>query len=126
MVRKVHCYADGGKVIKDHDTTTVVRPDRPAVRGSSSSSTSDAIRNTVKSTAESTSIGDTLVNKRKKQMEDLGLKDGGSVSKFDKLKGKLAKESGVTNPGGLAASIGRKKFGAAGMAAKAAAGRKKG
>lgn len=31
---------------------------------------------------------------------------------FDKLKGKLAHETGVTNPGALAASIGRKKYGA--------------
>jgi hypothetical protein len=30
---------------------------------------------------------------------------------FDKLKGKLAGEKGVTNPGGLAAAIGRKKYG---------------
>lgn len=31
---------------------------------------------------------------------------------FDKLKSKLAGEKGVTNPGALAASIGRKKYGA--------------
>ncbi len=31
---------------------------------------------------------------------------------FDKLKGKLAHQKGVTNPGALAASIGRKKYGA--------------
>ena len=30
---------------------------------------------------------------------------------FDKLKGKLAHKPGVTNPGALAASIGRKKYG---------------
>lgn len=43
---------------------------------------------------------------------------------FKKLKGKLARK-GVRNPGALAASIGRKKYGAAGMAALSAAGRRK-
>lgn len=43
---------------------------------------------------------------------------------FKKLKGKLSHEKGVKDPGALAASIGRKKYGAAGMAKKAAAGRK--
>jgi hypothetical protein len=43
---------------------------------------------------------------------------------FKKLEGKLAREKGVKDPGALAASIGRKKYGAKGMAAKAAAGRK--
>jgi hypothetical protein len=44
---------------------------------------------------------------------------------FAKLKGELGHEKGVTDPGALAASIGRKKYGAAGMAAKSAAGRAK-
>lgn len=44
---------------------------------------------------------------------------------FKKLKNKLAHKKGVTDPAALAASIGRKKYGAAGMAKKAAAGRKK-
>lgn len=44
-------------------------------------------------------------------------------SKFDKLKNKLAHRKGVTNPAGLAAYIGREKYGKAGMAKKAAAGR---
>jgi hypothetical protein len=44
---------------------------------------------------------------------------------FDTLKGKLARKKGVTSPGGLAAYIGRKKYGKAGMAKKAAAGRRK-
>lgn len=43
---------------------------------------------------------------------------------FKKLKGELAAK-GVRDPGGLAATIGRKKYGRAGMAAKAAAGRRK-
>jgi hypothetical protein len=44
---------------------------------------------------------------------------------FKKLKGKLAHQKGVTDPAALAASIGRKKYGTAGMAKKSAAGRKK-
>jgi len=44
---------------------------------------------------------------------------------FAKLKGELGHEKGVTDPAALAASIGRKKYGAAGMAAKSAAGRAK-
>jgi len=44
---------------------------------------------------------------------------------FDALKAKLAKREGVTNPGALAASIGRKKYGAKRMAKMAAAGRRR-
>lgn len=120
MVRKVHCYADGGKVLKDHTSDAAKNNTQRMKNGTIDKSTDTYQVDKPKSTA------DALKNTRAKQMEDLGLKDGGSVSKFDKLKGKLAKEPGVTNPGGLAAAIGRKKFGAAGMAAKAAAGRKKG
>lgn len=43
---------------------------------------------------------------------------------FDKLKAKLAAK-GATDPAGLAATIGRKKFGKAGMAALATGGQKK-
>ena len=43
---------------------------------------------------------------------------------FAKLKGELAHRKGVTNPGGLAKFIGDKKYGKAGMAKKAAAGRR--
>jgi len=43
---------------------------------------------------------------------------------FKKLTKKLAAK-GARNPKALAASIGRKKYGKAGMAAKAAAGRRK-
>lgn len=43
---------------------------------------------------------------------------------FKKLKNKLAHKKGVKDPAALAASIGNKKFGKAGMAKKAAAGRK--
>jgi hypothetical protein len=43
---------------------------------------------------------------------------------FKKLRNKLAGK-GARNPSALAASIGRKKYGKAGMAAKAAAGRRK-
>lgn len=42
---------------------------------------------------------------------------------FDKLKGKLAKQ-GVENPGGLAASIGRKKYGKEKFQKSAAKGKK--
>lgn len=35
---------------------------------------------------------------------------------FNKLKGELAHKPGVTNPGALAASIGRKKYGSKAMA----------
>jgi len=45
----------------------------------------------------------------------------GSGSRFKKLKGELAHQKGVKNPGALAASIGRAKFGKKkfqGMAAK--------
>lgn len=45
------------------------------------------------------------------------------MSRFSELKAKLAKRKGVTSPGGLAAFIGRKKYGKAGMAKMAAAGR---
>jgi hypothetical protein len=47
-----------------------------------------------------------------------------AMSKFNRLKGKLAKK-GARNPAALAAHIGRKKYGKAGMAKKAAAGRRK-
>lgn len=41
---------------------------------------------------------------------------------FDRLKGELAKKPGVTNPGGLAAAIGKRKYGAKAMAKHAARG----
>jgi hypothetical protein len=42
---------------------------------------------------------------------------------FDKLKGKLAHKPGITNPGALAASIGRKKYGKKKFQSHAAAGK---
>lgn len=48
----------------------------------------------------------------------------GEGGRFAALKQKLAKKPGVTNPGALAASIGRKKYGAKKMASMAAKGRK--
>ena len=48
----------------------------------------------------------------------------GQGGRFAALKAKLAKQ-GVNNPGGLAASIGRKKYGAAKMSKWSAAGRKR-
>ena len=47
----------------------------------------------------------------------------GQGGRFAALKAKLADRPGVTNPGALAASIGRKKYGAKKMAKMAAAGR---
>lgn len=44
------------------------------------------------------------------------------MSKFQQLENKLAKRKGVTNPGALAAYIGREKYGAKGMERKAKAG----
>lgn len=49
----------------------------------------------------------------------------GSGARFKALKGKLAKKKGVTNPGALAAAIGRKKYGAKKMASMSAAGRRR-
>ena len=48
----------------------------------------------------------------------------GSGARFGALKAKLAKRPGVTNPGGLAAFIGRKKYGAKKFAALGAKGRR--
>ena len=47
----------------------------------------------------------------------------GEGGRFAALKSKLGKRPGVTNPGALAAYIGRKKYGGAKMAKMAAAGR---
>ncbi len=49
----------------------------------------------------------------------------GSGGRFAALKAALAKRGGVSNPGAVAAAIGRKKYGAKKMAKMAAAGRKK-
>lgn len=49
----------------------------------------------------------------------------GSGARFAALKGKLSHRPGVTNPGALAAYIGRKKYGSKKMASMSAAGRKK-
>ena len=44
-------------------------------------------------------------------------KPPGSGANFAKLKGALSKRKGVSNPGALAAYIGRKKYGKSGFAA---------
>lgn len=49
----------------------------------------------------------------------------GGGGRFAKLKGQLAKKKGIRNPGAVAASIGRKKYGAKKMAKMSAAGRKR-
>jgi len=50
----------------------------------------------------------------------------GQGGRFAALKAKLAGRKGVTNPGALAASIGRKKYGAKKMAKMSAKGRSRG
>lgn len=67
MVSRTHCYAEGGKVVKDH--TAPKKPPAPPPPPPSLGSGMAA------------KAGDTLANKRKKQMEDLGLKNGGPVRK---------------------------------------------
>ena len=52
------------------------------------------------------------------------MKPGGG-GRFAKLKEKLSHESGVTNPGALAAAIGRKKYSKSRFQAMAAAGRRR-
>lgn len=49
----------------------------------------------------------------------------GSGKRFSALKSKLASRPGVTNPGALAASIGRKKYGKKKFAKLSAKGRKR-
>lgn len=49
----------------------------------------------------------------------------GSGGRFAALKAKLSKKPGISNPGAVAAAIGRKKYGAKRMAKWAAKGRKK-
>jgi hypothetical protein len=49
----------------------------------------------------------------------------GSGARFRKLKGQLARKKGVRDPGAVAASIGRKKYGSKKMAQMSAAGRKR-
>ena len=50
---------------------------------------------------------------------------GPGSGRFARLKAKLGKRKGVTNPGALAAWIGRRKYGATRMAKWAAAGRRR-
>lgn len=52
------------------------------------------------------------------------MKPGGG-GRFAALKSRLSHEKGVTNPGALAAAIGRKKYGAKKMAKFSAEGRKR-
>lgn len=49
----------------------------------------------------------------------------GSGGRFAKLKATLSHEKGITNPGGLAAAIGRKKYGNEAMNKMAQAGKKR-
>ena len=47
----------------------------------------------------------------------------GQGGRFEALKEKLEKQPGITNPGGLAASIGSKKYGKTGFAKLASGGK---
>ena len=49
----------------------------------------------------------------------------GGGGRFAKLKGEFSHEKGIKNPGALAASIGRKKYGSKKMASMSAKGRSK-
>ena len=49
----------------------------------------------------------------------------GTGERFRRLKAKLGRKPGIYSPGGLAAKIGRAKYGKAGFAALAAKGRRK-
>ena len=49
----------------------------------------------------------------------------GGGGRFAKLKGKLGKKAGIYNPGGLAAKIGREKYGKESFQKMAARGRKR-
>jgi hypothetical protein len=57
-------------------------------------------------------------------MAEKSMKPGGG-GRFQKLEGELAHKKGVTNPGALAAYIGRRKYGAARMSKMAAAGERR-
>lgn len=63
MVRRVHSYADGGKIVKDH---TAPEPN-PPIKGKPKTDTGAYV------TEKPTSAADAMKNTRKKQMEDLGL-----------------------------------------------------
>lgn len=62
MVRRYHKYADGGKVTKDHLAET--KPKVPPIKKPKPSDLG---------TGAAANAADTLANKRKKQMDDLGL-----------------------------------------------------
>lgn len=59
----------------------------------------------------------------KKTMPDKSMGKLGSGERFAALKTKMAQKKGVTNPGALAAWIGRKKFGSTKFAKLSAKGR---
>ena len=64
------------------------------------------------------------MKKMKSAKEKAHLPPLGSGERFAALKASLAKKSGITNPGALAASIGRKKYGKKRFQKLAAKGRK--
>jgi hypothetical protein len=71
--------------------------------------------------------GDILFGKRKKKppgVTQMAKAKLGTGARFAALKGKLVARPGVTDPGALAAAIGRKKYGAKKFAGLAAKGKK--
>jgi hypothetical protein len=124
MVARVHKYADGGKVVKSEGGARQpppVQPKKPPAK--------DTIQLDPKG-----STSEMLKTQRARQMQELGLKDGGPVpnpkaplgqgGRFAAVAAK-AKAGGAKNPNAVAAAIGRKKYGAKKMGKMAAAGRKR-
>jgi hypothetical protein len=78
MVRKVHKYADGGKVLKDHMSAEKVAGKKTVVRGSSSPASpglSGAIKDAVGAIAGHSKVGDTL--KKRRSRIDQAIEDAG-------------------------------------------------
>ncbi len=85
MVRRTHCYADGGKVVADHSESEYESPtygraliDRARRMVGMKDSTPAPKKKATPTPADlgtggAAKAADTLANKRKKQMEDLGL-----------------------------------------------------
>lgn len=73
MVRRVHKYADGGKVVKDH------LAEKPVVRGSSTKSTGivDSIKEMIGMGAKSTKVGEVVDAKKRKSRIDQAIEDAG-------------------------------------------------
>lgn len=89
---QVTCYADGGKVTKKKKKKKVTpQPNKGA----------EATPEMLGSGAAA-KAGDALKNRRQQQMDELGLKDGGSVKMKPPKKGNKPKKigEGMNKPGG--------------------------